>query len=88
MSTGTKLFAIAWTSNIEDSRRALAGAQPALATALKAATLRNRATYACSAINMDRWDLPGAEPLPAPEPAAEPAAEQPAPAPAPVTASR
>jgi hypothetical protein len=53
---------------MEDARKTLAAKQPALATAMKPATLRNRATYACSAINMDRWDIPGAETLPEPEP--------------------
>jgi hypothetical protein len=86
LSTGERLTTIAYTSRIDDARRTLAAQQPALAEALKPATLRNRATYACSAITMDRWDVPGVESLAPPEPAVEPVAEQPAPAP--VTASR
>jgi hypothetical protein len=69
LSTGTKWFGLAHASHPEDARKTLAGKQPALAAALKPATLRNGATYACSAITMDRWDIEGAESLPDPEPA-------------------
>jgi hypothetical protein len=74
---GKKLSGLGYASRIEDSRRLLSGAQPALAAALKPAELRNRATYACAAVTMDRWDLPGmaeiepAAPAPSPAPAAE-----------------
>ncbi|HYJ52461.1 MAG TPA: hypothetical protein VEW04_04755 [Allosphingosinicella sp.] len=67
LSNGESFFGIAWTSNIEDARRTLAQSHAALATALQPASLHNRASYACSAITMDRWDLPGVEPLPEPE---------------------
>ena len=70
LSDGSKFFGVVHASNIEDARSTLAAKQPALASALKPATLRNRATYACSAITMDRWDLPGVEALPEPEQAA------------------
>jgi hypothetical protein len=56
---GKKLFGLGYASRIEDSRRILRASQPALAAALKPAELRNRATYACSAVTMTRWDLPG-----------------------------
>ena len=62
---GERLFGIAYRSHIEDSRAALRLSQPLLAAALKPATLRNRATFACSGAVMDRWDLPGLEELPA-----------------------
>jgi len=74
MSTGAKLNAIAWATHMEDARQVLSGKQAHLASALKPVTLRNRATYACSAISMDRWDLPGMEALPDPEPVPAPAA--------------
>jgi hypothetical protein len=75
LSTGERLTQVAYTSHLEDSRRTLAVHQPALAEGLRAATLRNRATFACAAITMDRWDIPGAELLPPPAPKpAEPAA--------------
>lgn len=75
MTSGERLNAIAWASHIEDARGVLAGSQGALASALKPAVLRDRATYACSAIVMDRWDLPGVEDLPElpPQPAEAPA---------------
>ena len=66
LSTGQRLSTIAYTSHIEDARQTLAAQQPALAQALVAATLRNGATYACAAVTMDRWDIPGAETLPEP----------------------
>lgn len=71
MSTGERLTVMGYTSQIEDARRTLAAQQPALAEALRPATLRNGATYACSAITMDRWDLAGVEYLPEPAPASE-----------------
>ena len=87
LSTGERLFALAYTAHIDDARRTLAAQQPALAQAMVPATIRNGATYACSAITMDRWDLPGMEALSDPEPhaaapaadTAQPAAETPAP---------
>lgn len=60
---GKKLYGLGYASRIDDSRRLLSGAQPALAAALKPAEIHNRATYACSAIAMDRWDIPGAAEL-------------------------
>jgi hypothetical protein len=73
MTNGERLNTIAWASHLEDARGVLAGSQGALAQSLKPAALRDRATYACSAIVMDRWDLPGAEDLPElpPQPAVE-----------------
>jgi hypothetical protein len=68
MSSGARLNAIAWTAHPEDARQVLSDRQGVLASALKPATLRNRATFACSAITMDRWDLPEVEALPDPEP--------------------
>jgi len=68
VSGGQSLTALAYASHIEDARRTLAVQQPALAQALAPATLRNRATFACSGIEMDRWDVAGAEALPQAEP--------------------
>lgn len=66
LADGTKLTALAYANHAEDARRTLAGTQPALAAALKPATVMNRATYGCSGIAMTRWDLPGMEALPEP----------------------
>lgn len=60
MADGTKFIGLSYASNIEDSRQALAAQQPDLAKALKPATIRNAATYACSGTVMDRWDVPDA----------------------------
>ena len=64
LASGDKVSALAYTSHIDDARRVLGSGQPALAKAMTAATLRNRATYACSAITMDRWDIAGRAALP------------------------
>jgi hypothetical protein len=64
LSTGTKFHGMVYASRPDDARTTLATRQPALAAAMKPATLRNQATYACSAITMDRWDVAGAESLP------------------------
>lgn len=71
---GVTVSGMTYSHHHDDAQRALSGPQPALAAALKPATFRNKATYACSAISMDRWDLPGAETLPDPAPVAEVAA--------------
>ncbi|BCA62619.1 hypothetical protein HMP09_1853 [Sphingomonas sp. HMP9] len=63
LKTGS-VTTLAYASHIDDARRTLAASQPALGAALKPARIFNRATYACSAITMDRWDVPGAEDLP------------------------
>ena len=68
LSTGSKFFGLAYAFHLQDARAALSAKQPALAAELKPAAVRNQATYACSAINMERWDLPGAEALPPVEP--------------------
>ena len=75
LSDGTKFTGLAYASHLEDARRLLAVKQPQLASAMKAATLRNGATFACSAMQMDRWDLPGVEMLSEPAGEAEAAAE-------------
>jgi hypothetical protein len=75
VADGSKLSALAYTAHIEDARATLSAKQPAIAAAMKPAALRNRATYACSAITMDRWDLPGVEMLPAAEATATVASE-------------
>ncbi|MFL6741537.1 MAG: hypothetical protein ACJ8D6_02110 [Sphingomicrobium sp.] len=67
---GKKLYGLGYANRIEDSRRLLSGAQPQLAAAMKPATIENGATYACSAVTMDRWDIAGAAMIapPVPEP--------------------
>lgn len=79
LSTGQRLSTVAYASHIDDARRTLAVQQPALAQALVAAPLRNGATYACAAVTMDRWDLPGVEMLSAAVAVAETAPSPPPP---------
>jgi hypothetical protein len=74
---GKKLFGLGYASRIEDSRRLLSGAQPTLATALKPAKIENGATFACSAVTMNRWDIAGAEMIAQPPADAAPAAAAP-----------
>ncbi len=66
LSTGIKFTDLVRTDRIEDARAALAARQPHLAAAIKPASLRNRATFACAGATMDRWDLNGVEALPEP----------------------
>ncbi|PSJ41659.1 hypothetical protein [Allosphingosinicella deserti] len=72
LSTGKKFFGLGYSEHLADARAALAAKQPELASAMQPATIRNRATFACSAITMDRWDLPGKEELALPEPKTDP----------------
>ncbi|MFZ5707957.1 MAG: hypothetical protein ACOY5R_22085 [Pseudomonadota bacterium] len=65
LSNGGKAFQLSYTSHPEDSRNVIGRFQPELARRMQLATWRNNATYGCGAVSMDRFDLPGAEPLPA-----------------------
>jgi len=71
-SQGQEVNTLAYASHVEDARAVLAAKQPAIAALMKPATLRNGATYACSAITMDRWDLPGIAAAPAASPVTAP----------------
>ena len=66
--TAGRANAMAFSSHLEDARKALAS-QPALAGALKAADIRNEATYSCAGQDMTAYKVPGA-------PALEPTAPQ------------
>lgn len=58
-SDGSKVSGLAFTPHIDDSRATLSVKQTRIADAMRPASWHNRATYSCSAISMDRWDLPG-----------------------------
>lgn len=62
--------AMAYSSHPDDARTALAG-QPALASALKPAEIRNGATYGCLGQAMTAYQVPGAAELEAIAPASE-----------------
>lgn len=68
LANGDRFADLVHTSHIENTRSALAAKQPELAAALTPALLRNKATFACAGITMDRWDLNGVEALPDPQP--------------------
>ncbi len=70
--TAGRTNAMAYSSNVEDARKALAN-QAALAGALKAADIRNEATYSCAGQDMTAYKVPGAPSL---GPAAPAEAEQ------------
>ncbi|MCW2395630.1 hypothetical protein M2344_002107 [Sphingobium sp. B8D3C] len=59
LSTGQKVqSAMFWTSNIEQARTLVSSRHADLAARMAAAQWHNQATYACSAVTMDRYDLP------------------------------
>lgn len=63
LEDGEKAMAMAYSANLDGAREALK-AQPALASALRAAELRNNATYSCSGQEMLGYVVPGVEALP------------------------
>jgi hypothetical protein len=63
---GKKISGFGYVNRIDDARRLLATSQPQLAAAMKPAKVSNGATYACSAVTMDRWDIAGADTVPPP----------------------
>ena len=69
MEGGRRASAMAYSSDIEKAREALA-TQPALASALRPAEISNQATFGCVAQNMLAYAVPGAADLPEPAPAA------------------
>jgi len=74
LSNGNKAYQLSYASHPEESRAVIGRYQPQLAQRMQVASWRNNATYGCGAIGMDRFDLQGAEPLPATE-AASPEAK-------------
>lgn len=61
---GTSVAAMAWSSDVEAARAALAD-HPALQQAVQPADIRNKATWGCVATTMMAYDVPGAPILPA-----------------------
>jgi hypothetical protein len=74
MEGGRRASAMAYSSDLEKAREALAS-QPALVSALRPAEISNQATFGCIAQNMLAYSVPGAADLPPPSaaPAASPA---------------
>ena len=63
MASGDKANAMAYSANLDGARAALAG-RPELAAKLRAADLRNGATYACAGQSMLAYPAPDAPSLP------------------------
>ena len=64
LSTGSKTNAMIFTRHFDTAREAMAKLRPDIATKMVEPTIYNRATYACAAVTMDRFDWPGMEDLP------------------------
>jgi len=64
MSDGAWGYGIGYSRHIEDARASLKTNQPALAAAMRQATMFNQARFTCTGGLMDRWDLPALEALP------------------------
>lgn len=67
LADGGKAMAMAYSANVEEARKALAG-QPSLSPALKPAELQNEASYSCSGQEMLAYHVPGAPALTAAAP--------------------
>ena len=61
---GMSFNGLYWSRHLDEARDALAQFQPDLAVRMEQAELHNGATFACSAVEMTRWDLPGIPALP------------------------
>lgn len=57
---GSRGPAMAWSRHEDDARATLAVFQPALAASMRPAEIENGATYACSAVQMTMYRVPGA----------------------------
>jgi hypothetical protein len=69
LANGDKMSAMIFNRYFTVAKGALAKLRPDLASKLTEAPIKNRATYSCAAVTMDRFDWPGAPNLPAaPEP--------------------
>lgn len=64
LANGARLTGIGYANNLEDARKILAARSAESAAAMKPADLRNGATYACSGVQMWRWDIEGLPSLP------------------------
>ena len=63
LADGKKTTAMIFTRHLGDAQTALARLRPELAGKLVEVPIRNRATYSCAAVTMDRFDWPGAPEL-------------------------
>jgi len=64
LSTGEKTFAMVYTRHFDVARGAMENLRPDIAAKMVEPAIHNRATYACAAVTMDRFDWPGMPDLP------------------------
>jgi hypothetical protein len=65
MADGKKGSVLAFSRHFGDARQAMTALRPDIAAKMVEAPMHNRATYACAAVTMDRFDWPGMPDLPA-----------------------
>ena len=73
LADGSKMFAMIYSRHFDVARDAMAKLRLDIAGKMVEAPIRNRATYACAAVMMDRFDWPGMPDLAAAEAVTEPA---------------
>jgi hypothetical protein len=61
LGDGSKASTMVLTRNLAQAQAELAKLRPELAGKLVEAPIRNRASYSCAAVTMDRYDWPGAQ---------------------------
>jgi hypothetical protein len=66
LADGSKAMTMVFTRHYDVAREAMARLRPDIAGKMAEAPIYNRATYACAAVLMDRYDWPGMADLPAP----------------------
>jgi hypothetical protein len=71
LSSGEKMLGMVYTRHFEVARTAMEKLRPDIAAKMVEPTIYNRATYACAAVTMDRFDWPGMEALPPIAPAVD-----------------
>jgi hypothetical protein len=64
LSGGEKVHAMVYTRHFDAARAAMEKLRPEIAAKMVEPPIYNRATYACAAVTMDRFDWPGMDPLP------------------------
>ena len=64
LASGEKSYAMVYTRHFDVARGAMEKLRPDIAAKMVEPTIYNRATYACAAVTMDRFDWPGMADLP------------------------
>jgi len=59
LATGTKTSTMIFTRHFDTARKAMTQLRPDIAAGMVEPIIHNRATYACAAVTMDRFDWPG-----------------------------